>query len=245
VLPLGSRHLVGSGGENFASEVVMRFGWLVVMVLALAALFTPTGPAAGAAPHGGGEAHGQDATPDSVKDPQVPFGGWALDLTVWTIVVFLVLLYVLNKYAWKPIAQGLDQRERSIHEAVQDAQRARDEAAALRDDLQARINKAHEQVADMLDEARKEAQAARDHMLAEARGEVQAERERLHREIDMARDQALQQIWTQAAQLATLVSTKVIRRKLTPEDHSGLIEEALADLQRAAEQRQHTVASLQ
>jgi F-type H+-transporting ATPase subunit b len=175
----------------------------------------------------------------------IPWGNRLLDLTVWTIVVFLVLLWVLSRFAWKPIAQGLDQRERSIHDAVQEAQRARDEAAALRDEFQARINKAHEQVRDMLDEARKEAQALKDHMQAEARKEAQADRDRLHREIEMAKDQALQDIWSQTAQLAALVSSKVIRRKLTPEDHSGLVEEALADLQRAAQQRQHMVASLQ
>jgi F-type H+-transporting ATPase subunit b len=234
----------------------MRRGWLLLIVLALYALCSPPRPVLALAdPPGEGEAHktaepghgpaAKDGHGGEEDEAPIPFGRFALDLTVWTIVVFLILLWVLTKYAWKPIAQGLDQREHSIHEAVKEAQRARDEAAALRDEFQARINQAHEQVRDMLDEARKEAQAARDHMLAEGRAEVQAERERLHREIDMARDQALQQMVTQTAQLASLVSSKAIRRQLTPEDHRQLVEEALGELRKAAEQRQHMVASLQ
>jgi F-type H+-transporting ATPase subunit b len=166
-----------------------------------------------------------------------------VDLAIWSIIIFVLLLLLLRKTAWGPMLEAFHKREQSIADAIKEAEEARASAHSLQQEFEARINKAHEQVRDMLDEARKEAHAARDRMLAEGRSEVQAERDRLHREIDMARDHALEQIWTQAAQLATLVSTKVIRRKLTPEDHSSLIEEALADLRRAAQQRQQ--ASIQ
>jgi F-type H+-transporting ATPase subunit b len=168
-----------------------------------------------------------------------------LDLGIWSIVVFVLLLIVLRVFAWGPMLEGLHKREQAIHNAHKEAEETRTAAQAMRQELQERLNKAHEQVREMLDEARKEAQSARDRMISEAREEIQAERERLHREMDVARDQALQQIWTQTAQLAALVSSKAIRRQLTPEDHRSLIEEALADLRRAAEQRQHQVASLQ
>jgi F-type H+-transporting ATPase subunit b len=230
----------------------MSRSWLLVVGLALGTLVCPCRPvrAEGAAPVAGKAE--QKAAPDKghgaagrEEEQPIPFGNWALDLTVWTIVVFLVLLWVLSKYAWKPIAEGLDRREHSIHAAVQDAQRARDEAAALRQELQEKINKAHQDVAAMLDEARKGAQASTDRLMAEERVKIQAERDRMQHEIELARDQALQQIWNQTAQLAALVSSRAIRRQLTPDDHRQLVEEALADLRRAAEQRQHMVASLQ
>ena len=65
----------------------------------------------------------------------------------------------------------------------------------------------------------------------------EAERERLHRDINTARDQALKQLWEQSAQLATLISAKAIRRQLSPEDHRRLVDEALADLQGARRDR--------
>jgi F-type H+-transporting ATPase subunit b len=172
--------------------------------------------------------------------PKLPFGPWALDLTLWTIVVFLLLLYVLSKYAWKPLLEGLDARERNIRASAEDAQRARDEAQRLRDQLQAEFARAHDKVREMLDEARKEAQGLKEDMVGDARKEIQAERERLHREVSIARDEALQQIYHQGAQLAALISNKTIRRQLTPEDHRGLVDEALADLRRAVQQRRHT-----
>ena len=71
-------------------------------------------------------------------------------------------------------------------------------------------------------------------MIAKARAEIQAERERLRREIEMARDQALQELWKQAADLATMISAKAIRRQLSAEDHRRLVDEALTELQGAA-----------
>ena len=67
-------------------------------------------------------------------------------------------------------------------------------------------------------------------MKADATAEATADRDRMRREIEMARDQALQEIYQQAVQLASLVSTKAIQRELTPADHERLLDGALADL---------------
>ena len=74
-------------------------------------------------------------------------------------------------------------------------------------------------------------------MISRARAEIQTERERLRREIDLARDSALQELWSQTARLASLISAKVIRRHLTPEDHQGLVQEAIAELGATAARR--------
>lgn len=156
-----------------------------------------------------------------------------IPLGIWSIVVFVIVLVVLKKYAWGPILEGLQKREHNIESAVKDAQQARDEAQRLRDQLQQEVNHAHEKVRDILDEGRKHAQQATDEMIAKARTEIQAERDRLRREIEVARDQALHELWKQTADLATLVSAKAIRRQLTGEDHRRLVDEALKELQGA------------
>lgn len=166
------------------------------------------------------------------------------DLGVWTLIVFLLLLLVLRKAAWKPMLEGLRNREESIRGAVEESHRARDEAQRLREQLQGEMNKAHEKVRDLLDEARRDAQQMTDDMVAKARGEIQSERERLHRDIGTARDQALQEIWNQTAQLATLVSAKAIRRELSHDDHRRLVDDALAELRQTGKERQRQVASI-
>jgi F-type H+-transporting ATPase subunit b len=192
----------------------------------------PGKPQEAAAAHAGGEPH---AAGHAAAEPNI--FEYALDLTIWTIVVFLCLLFILGKYAWKPMLEGLKRREENIRAALDEAQRARADAERVRAEFQAEMNRASEKVRDMLDEARKESLSLKDEMLGQAKAEIQKERERLRREIETARDQALQEIWNQAARLATSISAKAIRRQLTEEDHRRLVEESLAELRQAGSQR--------
>ena len=176
-------------------------------------------------PHGGGEKH------------QTDIFGRSLDLAIWTWVVFLLLFLILRKYAWPQILDGLKKREESIHAAIADAHRARDEAQKLREQLQAEIGKAHEKVREILDEARRDGEHTKSEKVAEAEAQIRLERDRALREIHTAREQAGEELRQHAAALATLISAKAIRRNLTPDDHRGLVDEAVADLRGAAAQR--------
>jgi F-type H+-transporting ATPase subunit b len=167
------------------------------------------------------------------------------DLGIWTIIVFVVLFLVLRRYAWGPMLQGLKTREETIHHALDEARKAQDDAQRLRGQLQAEMDRHQEKVRDLMDEARKQAEQVKTDMVAKARAEIQAEHERRRRELDMARDQALHALWNQAAQLATQVSAKVIRRQLTPEDHRRFVDDAIAELHQAGTQYQQQSASIQ
>lgn len=152
------------------------------------------------------------------------------DLGLWTLVVFGLLFLVLRKMAWGPMLEGLKRREDNIRSAVVDAQQARDEAARLRNELQQEMDRAQDKVREIHDEARRLAQKNTEEMLVKARADIQGERERLRRDIDTARDQALQELWNQTAQLSTLVAAKAIRRQITPDDQRRLVDETLAEL---------------
>jgi F-type H+-transporting ATPase subunit b len=167
-----------------------------------------------------------------------------LDLAIWTVVVFLVLVFVLRKYAWQPILEGLDKREKSIASAMEEAKAAREEAGRLNERLQAEMNKAGETIRGMMDEARRNAEKLAADFMAQEKAKVQAERERLHREMEVSRDQALQQVLARAAELATLISRKAIRRHLSPEDHRQLLHEALAEFRGAGQDRKSDVESV-
>jgi len=184
----------------------------------------------------GGEEHKGSADHKAEPEKMDLFKGW-LDLTIWTIVVFLVLFFVLSKFAWPQIAEGLDRREANIALAKEEADAAKAEATRLREQLQAEMARAHEQVRQMIEKARVDAEAAAAEQLAKGKADLQVERERLNRELTTSRDQALQEIWNQAAQVATLISSKVIKRNLTPEDHRELVDEALGEFRAAAEER--------
>jgi F-type H+-transporting ATPase subunit b len=174
------------------------------------------------------------AEPSAEEKSTNLFDPASIPLGVWTIVVFVILLAVLKKYAWGPILEGLQKREHSIQNAIDEAQKAREEAQRLREQFQHEVDQAQVKVAAILDEGRRNAKTMTDEMIAKARSEIQGERDRLRREIENAKDQALQQIWNQSAQLATVISAKAIQRQISAEDHRRLVDEALAELHKTA-----------
>src|SRR4029453_19685850 len=99
------------------------------------------------------------------------------------VVVFLVLLFVLWKFAWGPMLTGLQKREDSIRAALDEAAKARDEAHAIRVQLQQEMGQAQQKVKGIIDEAKRDAQATAEEMVAKAKADIGQERERLHREI--------------------------------------------------------------
>jgi F-type H+-transporting ATPase subunit b len=201
----------------------MKNVWIIALV-AILGLIIPCASNLQAADKGEHE----ESKEVNIFDPaDIPLG-------IWSIVVFVILLFVLKKYAWGPILEGLQKREHNIESAVRDAQQARDEAQRLRDQLQQEVDKAHEKVRDILDEGRRHAQQTTDEMIGKAKSEIQNERDRLRRDIEMARDHALQELWKRTADLATMISAKAIRRQLSSEDHRKLVDEALTELQGAA-----------
>jgi len=165
----------------------------------------------------------------------------AIDLSVYTIVVFLILFFLLGKFAWPQIAEGLDRREHSIAHDKQEAEKARRDAAALKTQLDAEMARVNDQIRQMMDKARQDAQATAAEELARGKTELQAERERLYRDLQISTDDALHRIWEQAAQLATLISTKAVRKQLTMEDHRALIAEALAEFRSSAQVRRQQI----
>lgn len=182
-------------------------------------LLTPALGLAAAAPEGG-----------KPKDPLTP----NLVNSVVTLVVFLGLLAILYKFAWGPILKGLEAREHAQFLALEEARTAREEAAAMRAQLQAEMAKATDQVRALLDEARRDADALKATEREAGARDAAAERERAQREIAAARDAALKDIYEQAVRLAALMSEKALRRSVSAEDHRRLLDESIAELKDAA-----------
>ena len=154
--------------------------------------------------------------------------------SIVTLIVFGALLGVLYKFAWGPILQGLTAREAAQFAAVEEAKKARDEAAAMRAQVQAELAKAADQVRALLDEARLDAANLRTTEREAGVKEAAAERERAKREIEVAKDTALDEIYRTAVDLATTMSARTLGRQITADDHRKLLDESLAELKQSA-----------
>lgn len=155
------------------------------------------------------------------------------DTAIWAIVVFVGLLVVLRAKAWGPILEGLQKREETIRSSLEEAKHVRADMVTMKADFQKELAEAHQQIPKLMEEARKKAEEMSNDMRTKALADIQQERGRLRHEMEIAKDQAIKEIWEKAAQVATLIAANAIGRSLTDEDHRRLLDEAMQELGRA------------
>jgi len=157
------------------------------------------------------------------------FGG-DLGNAIWTLLIFFLLLVVLGKFAWKPLLSALQNREKFIRESLEIAKRDREQAEARLKEYEQRLMKAHEEASAIVDEGRRDAEVVKRRIEEEARQSSEAVLERAKREIGLARDTAVKELYEQSAQLAMEMAGSVLKRQLAPEDHQRLVQDALTEL---------------
>ena len=151
-------------------------------------------------------------------------------LMIWTIVAFLVTLFVLRRYAFGPIQKTIDERRERIRRSLEEADQARAEARRMLEEHRALLGQARGQAEEILAEARKTREAMERRMREETEAERQRRLEETRREIQAETERALEQIRTEVAELTLVAATKVTGKVLDPSDHRRLIEEAIQTL---------------
>lgn len=151
---------------------------------------------------------------------------------LWTLVIFLVLLWVLGKYAWGPVLSGLQGREEFIRGALEQAKQDRDAAEARLAEYEAKLATARHEVEAILDEARRDADVVRRREEEKAKEEAERMIARARREIEIASETAVKDLYARATQLATEAASRILGRELNPEDHERLVRESIAAVER-------------
>ena len=158
-----------------------------------------------------------------------PFAG-NVGNAIWTLVIFLLVVVVLGKFAWKPILKALQDRESFIHDSLAAAKRDREEAEARLKEYADKLVGARQEATAIVDEARRDAEAVKRKVIAEAQEEKAKELERAKREITIAKETAVKELYAQAAKLSTDLASKVLRREVNAQDHERLIRDSIASL---------------
>ena len=151
-------------------------------------------------------------------------------LIIWTIVSFLITLWILKRYAFGPIQKLIDDRRERIRQSIEDADNARDEARALLEEHRRLIGQAKGEAETILAEARKIADSNSARQRTELEEDRQRRLEETKRQIDQATQQALNQIKQEVASLSLLAAEKITRKTLTDADQRRLVDEALAEI---------------
>jgi len=151
-------------------------------------------------------------------------------LMIWTIVAFLITLWVLKRYAFGPIQKMLDERREQIRRSIEEADNARDEARKLLEEHRALIGQARSDAEGIIAEARKTRESMEQRMREETEAERQRRLEETRREIAAETQRALEQIRSEVADLTLEATSIVVGKKLDADRDRELISEAIGSL---------------
>lgn len=154
-----------------------------------------------------------------------------IGLVFWMVVIFAILLFILGKFAWKPIMNSLHDRENSIEEALKSADKAREEMKKLQADNEKLIQQAREERDNMLKEARNR----KEEMIQEARTGAEKEGQKMieaaRQDIRNEKDSAIKDLKEQVAGFSIEIAEKILKEKLSDDKYQKkLVEKYMDDI---------------
>ena len=156
---------------------------------------------------------------------------FSVGLFFWQTILFLVLVFILKKYAWKPILDSVSEREDTIRESLDSAENAKKELAELQSKNESLIAEAKIERDALLKEARE----LKDKIVGEAQGEAKEEADKIvqaaHSAIEAQKAGAIAEMKSEMASLSISIAEKIIRKELANDDKQrALANELVADL---------------
>ena len=152
-------------------------------------------------------------------------------LFVWTILTFLLLVFVLAKFAWKPLLKMLQDREDMIRSSLEDAEKAKSELERLNEESEAIMAKARSEAQSILADGKAAAEKVKDGIIAKSKEQANKIREDAGNLIQVEKDKAISEIKEEVVNLTLSVAEKLIQKNLSDADNKSLIEESLKKVQ--------------
>ena len=154
-----------------------------------------------------------------------------LGLIFWMTLSFLIVMFILKKFAWKPILKALSDREDNIEEALNTAKKAKEEMIALKSDNERLLNEARAERDMML----KEARDTKDAIIAEAKGKAQVEANKImtsaREAINNEKMAAITELKNQVAKMSIEIAEKILRHELSnDEKQKALMDNLIRDI---------------
>ena len=159
---------------------------------------------------------------------QIPPKDWGLQ--IWTLASFLILLTLLAKFAFKPIAAALDRRGKLIKSQIDEAAKSRAEAKHLMDDYQKQIAEARIEAGKVIEEARQIGEKVRKEVVDKANSEASAIVSRSQEEIIRQKEKGIQEMKDTIAGLSVQIAGRIIEKEVNVATHKQLIDGLITDL---------------
>ena len=155
-------------------------------------------------------------------------------LTIWTIIVFVVVLGILSRTAYPAILGAVEKREAHLRDLAEAAEKDRAEAAALAEENRRLLDETRGRVQEALAEARTQAERMRAEAMDEARAEREALLARATQDVATEREMAVATVQREAVEIALKAAEKLVRRNLDSDDNRSLVRDYLGQMQASA-----------
>ena len=156
-------------------------------------------------------------------------------LFIWTIITFLVLLFLLAKFAWKPLLTALESRQDTIRKSLDDAQKAKEELERLQRESTEIIRKAHVDAQAIVGKGRADAERLGEELRQKAREEADGIVKNAERQIQLETRRAVQEIRREAVDLSVNIASKLLERHVSKEDNERLINDTLKQIENSSQ----------
>ena len=153
-------------------------------------------------------------------------------LFIWTIITFLLVLFLLSKFAWKPLLKVLQEREDEIKSSLKDAEVAKTELEKVNLESEKILNNARAEARKIQAESKSVSENQRDEIIHKAKDEAKKIVANAESQIKMEKDLAIKQIQEKVVDLTFSISEKVIKKNLTTDDNKKIIKDSLKNLEK-------------
>ena len=151
-------------------------------------------------------------------------------LVVWTVITFILLLFVLKKTAWKPLIEALEKREEHIRTSLDRAEQAKIEAEKMLEEHRRQIAGAESEAQKIIKESRELAQKLKGEMEETAKRQSQAIIEQAKQEIERKKEAAFVELRGEVANIAILVAEKILKESIDAPRQRKLIDDTMKSL---------------
>ncbi len=156
--------------------------------------------------------------------------GFSIHEYIGTIISFLVFAWVMWKLAYKPVIEVLEKRRQDVENNLESAAKAREEAASMRRDYEARLAAAQKDAQEIIKKAEKVAEKNKDEIVLKAQKESDEMLLKAQRTIEIEKNRAIAELRHEVADLSVMVAGKVLGKSLTEEDHKRLAKEFVEEV---------------
>ncbi|MBU7007363.1 F0F1 ATP synthase subunit B [Phosphitispora fastidiosa] len=156
--------------------------------------------------------------------------GFEFPKFLWQVVNFLILLFLLKKFAYKPILDMLDERKKSIEDAINNAETAKNEAEKMRKEYETRLAEAKQDAQEIMAKATKLGEEMKREIVDNAQSEATKAIQKAQEEINREKDQAIAALRDEVAVLAVMAAGQVLGKAISVEDHEKLVKEFVSEV---------------